>query len=69
MSRNSPSTLTIAGLWGTRTEFFAPVDPYTVMVEQVSAAIRGEAAYLPPDTQSEDMMRILTAIRVAAGTA
>ena len=68
MSRNAPSTLTIANPGGTRTEFFPPVDPYTLMVENVSAAIRGELAYLPPDTQSEDMMRILTAIRVAAVT-
>lgn len=66
MSRNTASTLTISSPSGTRTEYFAPVDPYTLMVENVSAAIRGDAAYLPPATQSADMMRILTAIRTAA---
>ena len=66
MSRNSPSTLTIVDEKGSRVEHFAPVDPYTVMVEHVSAAIRGEAAYLPPSSQSAEMTAILEAIREAA---
>ena len=69
MSRNSPSTLTIVDFRGTRIEHFAPVDPYTLMVENVSAAIRGEACYLPPATQSAHMTAILEAIAEAASPA
>ncbi|MDO8307954.1 MAG: Gfo/Idh/MocA family oxidoreductase [Actinomycetota bacterium] len=66
-SRNSPSTLAVtAAAWGSRIEHFAPCDPYTLMVENMSAAIRGEAAYLPSATQSADMMRITEAIIEAA---
>jgi predicted dehydrogenase len=67
MSRNAPSTLTVGGPWGTRTEHFAPCDPYHLMVESVSAAIRGEAAYLPPPQESARMMGVLEAVREAAG--
>jgi D-xylose 1-dehydrogenase (NADP+, D-xylono-1,5-lactone-forming) len=67
MSRNTPSTMAVAAAaWGVRTEHFAPCDPYTLMVENMSAAIRGEAAFLPPATQSAEMMRIAEAIRTAA---
>jgi predicted dehydrogenase len=66
MSRNAPSTLTVSTSTGTRTEHFGPVDPYTLMVENVSAAIRGETAYLPPADQSADMLRIVSAIQDAA---
>ena len=37
----TPSTLTVTTAAATRVEHFAPVDPYRVMVEHVSAAIRG----------------------------
>ncbi|MHB1165105.1 MAG: Gfo/Idh/MocA family protein [Candidatus Nanopelagicales bacterium] len=67
MSRNSPSSMAVTSTaWGGRTEHFAPCDPYTLMVENMSAAVRGEAAYLPPATQSADMIRITEAINAAA---
>jgi hypothetical protein len=37
------------------------------MVEHVSAAIRGEAAYLPPTQESAQMMAVLETVRGAAG--
>ena len=68
MSRNSPSTLTVVHAYSSHTEHFAPIDPYTEMVEHVSAAIRGEVAYLPPASQSADMLRILEAIRTSVSS-
>jgi xylose dehydrogenase (NAD/NADP) len=68
MSRNSESSLTIVDHKGPRIEYFPPVDPYTLMVEHVSAAIRDEACYLPPATQSIEMIGILEAIASAATT-
>ncbi len=68
MSRNTPSTLTIVDGQGSRIEHFAPVDPYTLMVEHTSAAIRGNAAYLPPSSQSAEMTRVLEAIREVASS-
>lgn len=65
-SRHAPSTLTVGGPWGTRTEHFAPCDPYQLMVEQVSAAIRGEAAFFPPAQESARMMAVLESVRGAA---
>lgn len=44
----SPSTLAIIDDDDVETlEHFEPVDPYQVMIEQVSRAVRGESAWLP----------------------
>lgn len=66
MSRNSPSSLQITNDAGTRTEWFAPVDTYTVMVEHVSAAVRGEVCFLPPTSQSIAMITVLEAIQASS---
>jgi hypothetical protein len=66
MSRNSDSSLTIVDAKGPRIEHFPAVDPYTLMVEHVSAAIREETCYLPPPSQSIEMIGILEAIAEAA---
>lgn len=42
-----PSTLRVLDRDGERVEHFAPVDPYRIMIEQVSSAARGDAAWLP----------------------
>lgn len=42
-----PSSLRVLDRDGERVEHFAPVDPYRLMVESVSAAVRDEAAWLP----------------------
>ena len=42
-----PSALRVLDRDGERVEHFAPVDPYRLMVESVSAAIRGEGGWLP----------------------
>ena len=45
-----PSSLRVLDRDGERVEHFAPVDPYRLMIENVSRAIRGERAWLPdPD--------------------
>jgi D-xylose 1-dehydrogenase (NADP+, D-xylono-1,5-lactone-forming) len=43
----SESRLVLDAVGGSRVEEFAPVDPYQVMVEHVSLAVRGEPAWLP----------------------
>ena len=42
-----PSALRIRDRDGERVEHFAPVDPYRLMIESVSAAIRGDGGWLP----------------------
>lgn len=42
-----PSALRVLDRDGERVEHFAPVDPYRLMIENVSAAVRGETAWLP----------------------
>ena len=42
-----PSALRILDRDGERVEHFAPVDPYRLMIESVSAAIRGDGGWLP----------------------
>ena len=42
-----PSALRIRDRDGERVEHFAPVDPYRLMIESVSAAIRGEGGWTP----------------------
>ncbi|WP_378742245.1 Gfo/Idh/MocA family protein [Nocardia brasiliensis] len=45
---------------------FPAINPYAVMVEQVSAAVRGEDAYLVSPDQSLAVARVLDSIRTAA---
>lgn len=66
MSRNSEASLRILDQRGPRIEYFGPVDPYALMVEHVSAGVRGEACYLPPVTQSIEMIGIVEAINAAS---
>jgi predicted dehydrogenase len=42
-----PSALRIRDRDGERVEHFAPVDPYRLMIESVSAAIRGDGGWTP----------------------
>ena len=42
-----PSALRVLDRDGERVEHFAPVDPYRLMIESVSAAIRGDGGWLP----------------------
>jgi len=42
-----PSALRVLDRDGERVEHFAPVDPYRLMIENVSAAIRGDFGWLP----------------------
>jgi D-xylose 1-dehydrogenase (NADP+, D-xylono-1,5-lactone-forming) len=42
-----PSALRVLDRDGERVEHFAPIDPYRRMIEHVSAAVRGEEAWLP----------------------
>jgi predicted dehydrogenase len=58
-SWREPSTLRIGG----RVEEFAPVDAYRLMVEQVSAAIRGEPNWVVPPAESLAVARLLDMLR------
>lgn len=42
-----PSALRVLDRDGERVEHFAPVDPYRLMIENVSRAVRGEDSWLP----------------------
>lgn len=59
-----PSALRVLDRDGERVEHFAPVDPYRLMIESVSAAIRGDGGWLPDPrwslTVSEAMDAILS---------
>lgn len=62
----APSTLTIRNTDGERVLHFSPVDPYQVMVEHVSRAIRGDrAAWVLPLGASLRVAEALDAIRSA----
>jgi len=62
----SPSTLTVSIGSETRVEHFAPVDPYRVMVERVSAAIRDvPGAWVLPLDESVRVAEALDLIRAA----
>ena len=50
---------------GERIEEFAAVDAYRLMVEQVSARIRGEEAWILPARDSLRVARAVDAIRSA----
>jgi D-xylose 1-dehydrogenase (NADP+, D-xylono-1,5-lactone-forming) len=62
----APSTLRVLGPEDI-VHHFAPVDPYQVMVEHVSRAVRGDAsAWVLPLAESERVASALDAIRAAA---
>jgi predicted dehydrogenase len=62
----SPSSLTVTTSAGDRVEHFAPVDPYRVMVEHVSAAIRGaHGAWVLALEESVRIAEALDLIRAA----
>ncbi len=64
---HQPSALTITTPEGrTRSEEFAPVDPYRLMVEAVASRVRGEDAYLVGAGHSRDVATTLDAIRATA---
>ena len=58
-SWNKPSLLNI----GDHLEKFAPVDPYRLMIENVSAFILGESAWIPAISHSLHVARMLDQIR------
>lgn len=57
-----PSALRILDRDGERVEHFAPVDPYRLMIESVSAAIRDEGGWLPDPRWSLDVADAMDAI-------
>ncbi len=63
----APSTLSVLKQGADETLTFPPVDPYQIMVENVSRAIRGdESAYVLPVTESLRVATVLDAIRAAS---
>jgi predicted dehydrogenase len=62
-----PARLTVTGPDGSRDNVFEPVNPYRLMVEDVSAAVRGQDACLLPAAQSRAVATVIDAIRIAAG--
>jgi len=62
MSRDAPSSLHARTVDADRIEHFAPVDPYQLMVENVSAAVRGLPAFLPPEDESARMISVVDLI-------
>lgn len=61
-----PSSLRVLDRDGERVEHFAPVDPYRLMVEAVSSAIRGEGGWLPDPTWSITVAEAMDAILASA---
>jgi len=65
-SWHAPSTLSLLKQGADEALQFPPVDPYQIMVEHVSRAIRGDAsAYVLPLTESRRVASVLDAIRAA----
>lgn len=57
-----PSALRVLDRDGERVEHFAPVDPYRLMVENFSAAIRGDGGWLPDPAWSLTVADAMDAI-------
>ena len=57
-----PSALRVLDREGERVEHFAPVDPYRLMIEAVSAAIRDEGGWLPDPRWSLAVAEAMDAI-------
>ena len=57
-----PSALRVLDRDGERIEHFAPADPYRLMIEHVSAAIRGDHAWLPDPLWSITVAEAMDAI-------
>jgi len=62
-----PSHLRVRDRDGERIEHFSPVDPYRLMIEQFSAAVRGERAWLPDPRWSLSTARAMDLIATGAG--
>jgi predicted dehydrogenase len=63
-----PSALRVLDRDGERVEHFAPVDPYRLMIEAVSSAVRGERGWLPDPRWSITVADAMDAI-LARGAA
>jgi hypothetical protein len=63
--RQQPSALRVLDRDGERVEHFAPVDPYRLMIESVSAVIRGDGGWLPDPRWSMTVAHAMDAIRDA----
>ncbi len=61
-SRHEPSVLLVGG----HAEHFAPADPYQLMVEAVSGAVRGDVDEVLPLEQSLRTAELLDAVRAGA---
>ncbi len=61
-----PSALRVLDRDGERVEHFAPVDPYRLMIEHISAAITGQDAWLPDPRWSITVAETMDAILSAA---
>lgn len=57
-----PSALRVLDRDGERIEHFAPADPYRIMIEHVSAAIRGDHAWIPDPHWSITVAEAMDAI-------
>jgi xylose dehydrogenase (NAD/NADP) len=62
-----PSALRVRDRDGERIEHFAPVDPYRLMLEAVSAAVRGDEAWLPDPSWSVVVAEAMDAIATSGG--
>jgi xylose dehydrogenase (NAD/NADP) len=63
-----PSALRVRDRDGERVEHFPPVDPYRLMVEHVSAALRGQDSWLPDPAWSITVADAMDAIAAAGRT-
>lgn len=57
-----PSALRVLDRDGERVEHFAPVDPYRLMIESVSSAIRGDGGWVPDPRWSITVAEAMDAI-------
>jgi predicted dehydrogenase len=64
-----PVTLVRRSARGERTTSFPPVDAYRLMVEEISAAVRGEEAFVVDTGASLLCARVMDAVRAAARNA
>jgi hypothetical protein len=63
---HKPSALSIKKAGQVKVEEFAPVDPYQLMVQAVSAHLTGEKAWLLPIEESLNVMKVIDQIKNVA---
>jgi D-xylose 1-dehydrogenase (NADP+, D-xylono-1,5-lactone-forming) len=68
MLRHAPGELLVSDGTGTRRIPYPPTDPYRLMLEAVSALVRGEEAFTVPLADSRCCAAVLDAVREAPST-